>query len=98
MKFKKSLYKDFNLRKSYYKLETTRILLKALAFNSILPMSVRQSIFEILHNLSSKSTRIRNRCLYTGRGRGILSEFRMSRIQFRRLADSGLIAGIRRAS
>ena len=98
MKLKRFIYKDLKLRKTYYKFESTLIMLKALTYNSILPLSVRQSIYQIFHKLSIKSTRIRNRCLYTGRGRGVMSEYRMSRIQFRNLADSGLIPGVKRAS
>ena len=98
MKLRRFIYKDLKLRKTYYKFESTLIMLKALTFNSILPLSLRQSIYIILHKLSIRSTRIRNRCLYTGRGRGIMSEFRISRIQFRNLADSGFIPGVKRAS
>lgn len=98
LKFKKSLFKDIKLRKRYYKFETILIILKALALNSILPISIRQIIYELIFNLSVKSTRIRNRCLYTGRARGIMTEFKMSRIKFRNLADAGLIPGVKRAT
>jgi ribosomal protein S14 len=98
MKLKRSIYKDLKLRKTYYKYESALVVLKALTFNGILPLSIRQAMYEVLHNLSIKSTRIRNRCLYTGRGRGVMPEFRISRIEFKNLADKGLIPGVKRAS
>lgn len=44
------------------------------------------------------STRIRNRCTVTGRGRGIFRKFRVSRISFRQLALFGQLPGIRKSS
>jgi small subunit ribosomal protein S14 len=98
MKIRKFLYKDLQLRKNFLKLEYTLLVLKALALNKILPFSIRNSIFNLINLYTVKSTRIRNRCLYTGRGRGIMTEFKMSRIEFRRFADMGKIPGVRRAS
>ncbi len=43
-------------------------------------------------------TRIRNRCAITGRGRGIIKEYGISRIVFKQLADQGKIPGLRKAS
>ena len=43
-------------------------------------------------------TRRRNRCGLTGRPRGYLRKFKMSRLCFRELANSGMIPGIFKAS
>lgn len=43
-------------------------------------------------------TRIRNRCSLTGRPRGYLRKFGVSRIAFRELAHKGQIPGVRKAS
>jgi len=43
-------------------------------------------------------TRVRNRCSMTGRPRGYVSKYGVSRIKFRELALSGKIPGIRKAS
>ena len=53
-----------------------------------------------LHKLSKNSspTRLRNRCFLTGRSRGYLRKFQMSRLCFRELASSGYIPGIFKAS
>jgi len=43
-------------------------------------------------------TRLTSRCQFTGRGRGVLKKFQMSRIVFREVAHAGLIPGITKAS
>jgi len=42
--------------------------------------------------------RVRNRCQMTGRSRGNLQTFGLSRIAFREMALQGLIPGVRKAS
>ena len=42
--------------------------------------------------------RLHNRCKITGRPKGYIRLFGISRIQFRELASSGLIPGVRKAS
>ncbi len=42
--------------------------------------------------------RMRNRCALTGRSRGYLRAFGVSRIAFREMARAGLIPGIRKSS
>ncbi len=47
---------------------------------------------------NSSPTRLRNRCQFTGRARGYLRKFKMSRLCFREMANQGLIPGIIKAS
>lgn len=42
--------------------------------------------------------RLRNRCQLTGRARGFLRKFKVSRLVFRELALAGLIPGVTKAS
>ena len=42
--------------------------------------------------------RLRNRCQLTGRSRGFLRKFKVSRLVFRELANSGNIPGVTKAS
>lgn len=42
--------------------------------------------------------RLHNRCFITGRGRGYIRKFGVSRIKFRELASQGHIPGVRKAS
>lgn len=46
----------------------------------------------------SSPTRLHNRCAVTGRPRGYLRKFNMSRIAFRELAHKGQVPGITKAS
>lgn len=43
-------------------------------------------------------TRTTNRCLLTGRRRGYIRRFKLSRIAFRELASQGLIPGVTKSS
>ncbi len=47
---------------------------------------------------SSSPVRIHNRCMITGRPRGYMRQFGISRIMFRKMALEGKIAGITKAS
>ena len=47
---------------------------------------------------NSSPTRVKNRCAVSGRGRGYLRAFGLSRIQFRELAREGKIPGVKKAS
>ncbi|MDQ0999743.1 small subunit ribosomal protein S14 [Neobacillus niacini] len=46
----------------------------------------------------SSPTRLHNRCEVTGRPRGFLRKFKMSRIAFRELAHKGQIPGVKKSS
>jgi small subunit ribosomal protein S14 len=48
--------------------------------------------------LNSSPTRLRNRCIVTGKGKGIFRKYGLCRNQFRQLALEGKIPGVRKAS
>ncbi|MDR2841506.1 MAG: 30S ribosomal protein S14 [Paludibacter sp.] len=56
--------------------------------------------YDGLQNLPRNSSpiRIHNRCKITGRPKGYMRQFGLSRIQFREMASKGLIPGVRKAS
>jgi small subunit ribosomal protein S14 len=56
--------------------------------------------YEALNKLprNSSPTRLKNRCELTGRPRGYMRKFKMSRIAFRELAHKGQLPGIKKAS
>ncbi|PWA08170.1 30S ribosomal protein S14 [Pueribacillus theae] len=56
--------------------------------------------YEALRKLprDSSPTRLHNRCELTGRPRGYLRKFKMSRIAFRELAHKGQIPGVKKSS
>ena len=47
---------------------------------------------------TSSAIRLRNRCKLTGRPRGYMRQFGISRICFREMASDGLIPGVKKAS
>ena len=53
-----------------------------------------------LQKLPRNASRIRlhNRCELTGRPKGYMRQFGISRIQFREMASAGLIPGVKKAS
>ena len=60
----------------------------------------RMDAQEKLNNLSKNSSpiRLRNRCNFTGRARGYLRRFQISRLCFREMANAGLIPGVTKSS
>ncbi|MEK1833008.1 30S ribosomal protein S14 [Priestia megaterium] len=56
--------------------------------------------YEALRKLprDSAPNRLHNRCELTGRPRGYLRKFKMSRIAFRELAHKGQIPGVKKSS
>ncbi|HET8854926.1 MAG TPA: 30S ribosomal protein S14 [Salinimicrobium sp.] len=56
--------------------------------------------FEALQKLPKNSSpvRLHNRCKLTGRPRGYMRDFGISRVTFREMANNGLIPGVRKAS
>ncbi len=47
---------------------------------------------------NSSPVRVKNRCSISGRGRGYIRAFGLSRIQFREMARQGKIPGVKKAS
>jgi small subunit ribosomal protein S14 len=47
---------------------------------------------------NSSKVRLHNRCSLTGRPKGYMRLFGLSRIQFREMASNGLIPGVKKAS
>jgi small subunit ribosomal protein S14 len=77
-----------------------RTELKGIANNEALPLEERFEARLKLAELprSSSKTRIRNRCLVTGRPRAFYRKLKMSRIALRDLGSSGLIPGLVKSS
>ncbi|MFO0784504.1 MAG: type Z 30S ribosomal protein S14 [Phycisphaerales bacterium] len=55
-------------------------------------------VFAKMKRKAKFSTRERNRCEITGRGRGVYRKFRICRHMLRELALQGMIPGMRKAS
>lgn len=61
---------------------------------------IEEGNYDLLQTLPRNSSPIRyhNRCKLTGRPKGYMRQFGISRIQFREMASNGLIPGIKKAS
>ena len=56
--------------------------------------------YEALQKLprNASPVRMHNRCKLTGRPKGYMRQFGLSRVMFREMANKGLIPGVRKAS
>ncbi len=56
--------------------------------------------YEALQKLprNASPVRLHNRCKLTGRPKGYIRQFGISRVKFREMANQGLIPGVRKAS
>ena len=92
----KAIRKDQHRRQTVANYEKDRLHLRAIVRNNILPEVVqRRAKLDLANQPRDASiTRVRHRCVQTGRGRGVLTEFGLSRMKFRKLADFGMISGV----
>jgi len=98
MKF--SIAKDNKRRQLFFKHELTRLVFKSLLQNFSLPRIFRTKLQLQLTLLPRDSSlvRIQNRCILTGRSKGVYKFFKLSRIQIRELAAQGKIMGLQKSS
>jgi small subunit ribosomal protein S14 len=77
-----------------------RQALKQVILDMTKPIEERLNAVDALNKMPKNSTpvRLRNRCQLTGRSRGFLRKFKLSRLCFREMANQGLIPGIVKAS
>ena len=59
-----------------------------------------EGLYEDMQSIPKNASpvRLHNRCKITGRPKGYLRQFGISRIQFREMASLGLIPGVKKAS
>jgi small subunit ribosomal protein S14 len=94
------IIRDQKRRLQLSKFELKRLQYKALCQDRNLTADLRSYGALILSKLprNSSKTRIRNRCIITGRPRSVYKLFRVSRIVFRELASQGNLLGISKSS
>ena len=100
MDMNNALLKDANLRTLVARVEYRRLLYKAILQDRSLPQPLRYEFMFKLNKVSKKSSAVRtkNRCVMTGRGKGVLRTFKCSRIALRELISKGEIAGVTKSS
>jgi len=89
--FKRSIRKDKLLRKQYKNFEIWNLLNKSLK-KTLKIYDIKESL--ILKKKIYSKVAIRNYCFETGRSRGIVPFFRVSRMLVRKKAGIGLLPGI----
>jgi ribosomal protein S14 len=80
--------------------EIQRIILQSIIHNRNLRLISRYAALYNLQKLKTNTsfTKIRNRCVFSGRSKGVYRFCKLSRIAFRSLASGGFLAGIKKAS
>jgi len=88
--------KDLRRRFRFLKVEYKKNLYRSLFFDRRLPITFRLFIYKFFIDGAKQSSLsgVRNRCIITGRGRGVYSFFGLSRFQFKKLANLGILTGI----
>lgn len=78
--------------------EVTSRALKFIARNNALPQKVRLEAQLQLNALPNytRMNQLKGRCVDTGRGKGVIRDFRLCRYQFRMQALQGLLPGVRK--
>lgn len=98
MKKKKYNYKDSILRKNVIKYENKRIALKTIQNSYLINLKNKFLASLQLTNIKIYPNKIRNRCILTGRSRGVYNYFKISRIMIKNLATQGLLLGVKKAN
>lgn len=92
--------RDLKRRKLADQYDAKRAALKEIIYDQSLPAEDRFAATLKLAELprNSSKTRIRNRCLVTGRPRGFYRKLKMSRVALRELGSEGKIPGLVKSS
>ena len=95
-----SIHRDNNRRKLIPIYELKRLEYKSLIRDFSVPKDIKYTFITKLNKLprNSSKTRIRNRCVLTGRGRSVFKFCKLSRIALREIANQGLLPGITKSS
>lgn len=97
---KSSIEKDKRRRRIVERHAEKRKMLKEIIRSPKSSDEAREKAQDRLNRMPRDSApcRLRNRCQLTGRARGYLRQFGLSRLAFRELASMGMIPGVTKAS
>lgn len=92
--------RDYKRRNLYFSHELKRKALNVVAANQNLNISLRWWAQLEKSKLPRQSNlcRVKNRCVETHRSRSVISVYKLSRLEFRRLASRGIFLGMRKSS
>ena len=86
------IFKRNELKKRFYK-----VIQQNLEVNRKIRLHYTEKL-SLSFKKDSVISKIRNRCIITGRGRSIYRDFRISRMQLRSLASFGYLMGVTKSS
>ena len=102
---KKNINNQVKLSNLFCVNEEERKMFKLMTMNSILGSSTRDKLGSAFNKLVESDlmrvegiSSIRRVCLVSGRGRGLVKSFKVSRIKFKESFNRGLISGSRKSS
>ena len=97
---KSKIVRELKLIRNVQKYAALRSELKNIIKNPSSSFEDKEAAVAKLDKLpkSSSRIRVRNRCFKTGRPRGVISRFKLSRLSFREMALNGEIPGVTKAS
>ena len=97
---KSKIVREKKIMRNVAKYAQRRAELKSIISNPTTSLEDREAAVISLDRLpkSSSAIRIRNRCFITGRPRGVIRRFKLSRLCFREMALNGEIPGVTKAS
>ncbi|KAJ1735503.1 40S ribosomal protein mrp2, mitochondrial [Coemansia sp. BCRC 34490] len=95
-----NVFRDINARRAVAYSELERTVWRYVSRNTALEPQIRMQAQMALNKMPREAapSAIKNRCVITGRGRGIFNKWRMCRFQFRLHALNGDLAGVDKAS
>jgi small subunit ribosomal protein S14 len=93
-----SVKRDYKLRKKFLERESQYNKLQSLFQNRYLDGEARESVRLHLAKKGGLLVKVQNRCVISGRSRGTLRKYKVSRINFKELASKGFLVGIKKSS
>jgi small subunit ribosomal protein S14 len=92
----KIIQKNIKQRNLFCKFEKKRLILKIIYKNSFfnykIKTLVKQKIFSVSNN--SSITRVKNRCILTGRGKKVFRFFKLTRHKLKEKSSQGCLPGL----
>ena len=92
--------RDYKRREFFARHESKRRALQAISRNQNLSVSLRWGAQLEKSSLPRQSSlcRVNNRCIKTSRSKSVLKFYKLSRLEFRRLASKGALLGLKKPS
>lgn len=88
------MIKDKKYRTKYVNSAPLGIIYKSIFENVFLPEVVRLRAFEKLSKIGKVNSKIKNRCVVSGRTRGIIRGYKISRSVFKEYVRRGYLSGV----